>query len=95
MEDEMGRAFSTNWEKRNAYKILVGKPEENRQLKRPFRHTTSLAGPWSVSLKSGPKGLSSKKLFHCRANYFSSSSLARQILKTVHFWISRQKQCKL
>jgi hypothetical protein len=26
-EDEMGRACSTNGEKRNAYRILVGKPE--------------------------------------------------------------------
>jgi hypothetical protein len=27
MEDEMGRACSTNREKRNAYRILVGNPE--------------------------------------------------------------------
>jgi hypothetical protein len=27
-EDEMGRACSTNGEKRNAYRIFVGKPEE-------------------------------------------------------------------
>jgi hypothetical protein len=27
-EDEMGRACSTNEEKRNAYRIPVGKPEE-------------------------------------------------------------------
>jgi hypothetical protein len=27
MEDEMGRICSTNVEKRNAYRILVGKPE--------------------------------------------------------------------
>jgi hypothetical protein len=26
-EDEMGWAYSTNGEKRNAYRILVGKPE--------------------------------------------------------------------
>jgi hypothetical protein len=26
--DEMGRASSTNGEKRNAYRILVGMPEE-------------------------------------------------------------------
>jgi hypothetical protein len=30
----MGRAFGTNGEKRNAYRILVGKPEENRPLGR-------------------------------------------------------------
>jgi hypothetical protein len=30
----MGRACSTNG---NAYRILVGKPEENRQLGRPRR----------------------------------------------------------
>jgi hypothetical protein len=29
-EDEMGTACSTNGEKRNAYRILVGKPEGRR-----------------------------------------------------------------
>jgi hypothetical protein len=33
----MGRTCSTNGEKRNAYKILVGKPEGKRPLGRP-RH---------------------------------------------------------
>jgi hypothetical protein len=33
----MDRAFSTNGEKRNAYRILVGKPEGKRPLGRP-RH---------------------------------------------------------
>jgi hypothetical protein len=33
----MGRAGSTNGEKRNAYRILVGKPEGNRPLGRPRR----------------------------------------------------------
>jgi hypothetical protein len=33
----MGRACSTNREKRNAYRILLGKPEEKRQLGRPRR----------------------------------------------------------
>jgi hypothetical protein len=32
MEDEMGRTRSTNGEKRNAYKISVGKPEGKRPL---------------------------------------------------------------
>jgi hypothetical protein len=32
---EMGRACSTNGENRNAYRILVGKPEEKRPLGRP------------------------------------------------------------
>jgi hypothetical protein len=36
MENEMGRACSTN-EKRNAYRILVGKPEGKRPLRRPRR----------------------------------------------------------
>jgi hypothetical protein len=31
-EDEMSRACSTNGEKRNAYGILVGKPEGKRPL---------------------------------------------------------------
>jgi hypothetical protein len=33
----MGRACSTNGEKRDAYRILVGKPEERRPLARPRR----------------------------------------------------------
>jgi hypothetical protein len=36
-EDEMGRACITNGEKRNAYRILGGKPECKRPLGRP-RH---------------------------------------------------------
>jgi hypothetical protein len=36
-EDEIGRACSTNGEKRNAYKLLVGKPEGRRPLGRPRR----------------------------------------------------------
>jgi hypothetical protein len=36
-EDEMGRACSTNEEKRNAYRILVGNPEGKRPLGRPRR----------------------------------------------------------
>jgi hypothetical protein len=37
VKDEMGRAFSTNVAKRNAYRILVGKPEGMRPLGRPRR----------------------------------------------------------
>jgi hypothetical protein len=33
----MGRARSTNGEKRNAYRILVGKPEGKRPLGKPRR----------------------------------------------------------
>jgi hypothetical protein len=33
----MGRACSTNVEKRNAYRILVGNPEGKRPLGRPRR----------------------------------------------------------
>jgi hypothetical protein len=33
----MGRACSTNGDKRNAYRILVGKPEGKRPLGRPTR----------------------------------------------------------
>jgi hypothetical protein len=36
-EDEMGGACSTNGEKRNAYRLLVGKPEGRRLLGRPRR----------------------------------------------------------
>jgi hypothetical protein len=33
----MGEACSTNGEKRNAYRILVGKPNGKRPLERPSR----------------------------------------------------------
>jgi hypothetical protein len=36
-EDEMGRACNTNRKKRNAYRILVGKPKVKRPLGRPRR----------------------------------------------------------
>jgi hypothetical protein len=36
-EDEMGVARSTNGEKRNAYRLLVGKSEGKRPLGRPRR----------------------------------------------------------
>jgi hypothetical protein len=36
-EDEMGGPCSTNGEKRNAYRLLVGKPEGKRPLGRPRR----------------------------------------------------------
>jgi hypothetical protein len=35
IKDEMGRACSINGAKRNAYRILVGKPEGKRPLGRP------------------------------------------------------------
>jgi hypothetical protein len=41
---EMGRACSTYWERRGAYSVLVGKPEERRALGRP-RHR------WKIILK--------------------------------------------
>jgi hypothetical protein len=33
----MGGVHSTNWEKRNAYRILIGKPEGKKPLGRPRR----------------------------------------------------------
>jgi hypothetical protein len=35
--DEMNRECSTNGDKRNAYKILLGKPEGKKSLGRPRR----------------------------------------------------------
>jgi hypothetical protein len=40
----MGRAYSTNGEKRNTYRLLVGKPEGKRPLGRP-------RGSWVDSIK--------------------------------------------
>jgi hypothetical protein len=40
----MGRACSTNGEKRNAYRIFMGKPEKKRPLGRPRRR-------WMDSIK--------------------------------------------
>jgi hypothetical protein len=44
MEDEMSGACNMNREKRNAYKLLVRKPEGKRQLGRPRRR-------WMHSIK--------------------------------------------
>jgi hypothetical protein len=38
-EEEMGRACSTNGEKMNAYRVLVGKREGKRLLGRPRRRS--------------------------------------------------------
>jgi hypothetical protein len=43
MKNEMGWACSTNGEKRNAYKILAGKPEGKRPLGRQD------VGGWTIS----------------------------------------------
>jgi hypothetical protein len=40
----MGRAFRIHGERRNAYRILVGKPEVRRRLGRPRRR-------WEVNIK--------------------------------------------
>jgi hypothetical protein len=42
----MGRASSTNGEKRNAHRNLVGKPEGKRPPGRPRRR-------WEVNIKTG------------------------------------------
>jgi hypothetical protein len=42
----MGRACSTNGEKRNAYRIFVGKPEGKRPLGKPKRR-------WVNNIKMG------------------------------------------
>jgi hypothetical protein len=44
----MGRACRTNGEKRNAYRILVGKPGGNRPLGRARRR-------WMDDIKMDPK----------------------------------------
>jgi hypothetical protein len=44
----MNKACSTNRKKRNAYRILVGKPEERRPLCRPRRR-------WLDSIKMDPR----------------------------------------
>jgi hypothetical protein len=50
MEDEMGRACSTNWEKRNACRIFVGELDGKRPLGIPRRS-------WVDNIKSGWYGL--------------------------------------
>jgi hypothetical protein len=46
----MGRACSTNGETRNAYRILVGKPEGKRPLGRPGRR-------WVDNIKIDLRGI--------------------------------------
>jgi hypothetical protein len=46
----MGKACSTNGEKRNAYRILVGKPEGKRSLGRPRRR-------WVNNIKIDLRGI--------------------------------------
>jgi hypothetical protein len=43
-KDEMGRTCSSKGEKRDAYRILVGKPEGKRTLGRPRRR-------WKVNIR--------------------------------------------
>jgi hypothetical protein len=45
-EDEMGKTCSTNGERRNAYRISMGKPEGKRPLGRPRRR-------WVNNIKMG------------------------------------------
>jgi hypothetical protein len=47
-KDYMGRACSTNGAKRNAYRILVRKPERKRPLGRPRRR-------WVDNIKMDPR----------------------------------------
>jgi hypothetical protein len=44
LEDEVGGSCSTNGEKRNAYRLLVGKPDGKRPLGRP-------RGRWMDSIR--------------------------------------------
>jgi hypothetical protein len=48
-KDEMGGSCSTNGEKRNAYRLLVGKPEGKRPLGRPRRR-------WVIKIDLGEVG---------------------------------------
>jgi hypothetical protein len=47
-EDKMGRARSTKGEKRNDYRILLGKPKGKIQLGRPKRR-------WVNNIKMNPR----------------------------------------
>jgi hypothetical protein len=49
-EDEVGRVCSTNGEKRNAYRILVGNSEGKRPLQRPRRK-------WVDNIKMDLRGI--------------------------------------
>jgi hypothetical protein len=49
-EDEMGRACSTHEKKRNAYRILVGKPQGKIPLGRPRRR-------WEDNIRMDLRGI--------------------------------------
>jgi hypothetical protein len=65
-EDKIGRAYSTNGEKRNAYRILVGKPESKTSLGRAIAQAVSRWLPtaaarvrawvWSSGICGGQSG---------------------------------------
>jgi hypothetical protein len=48
--DEIGMAYRTNEEKWNAYRILIGKPEGKRQLRRPIFK-------WTYNIKIDCRGI--------------------------------------
>jgi hypothetical protein len=52
-EDEISGAYAIYWEKRNAYRVLVGKPEEKRPVGRSKRR-------WENNIKMYLKELGSQ-----------------------------------
>jgi hypothetical protein len=61
-KDEIGRACSTDGEKRNSYRILVGKPERKRPLggliilKRRLERQDGVVWTWSIWLRIETSG---------------------------------------
>jgi hypothetical protein len=92
----MGRACSTNGEKRNAYRILVGNPEGKRPLGRPRRRWVDNikldlrkigwdGGDW-MNLAQGPVEGSCE-----RGNEPSGSIKRWEVLKWLHNWQLHKK----
>jgi hypothetical protein len=80
----MDGASSTNGEKRNAYRILVGKPEECRPLGRPTRR---LADSVKIGLKRDRMGWCG--LYRCVSGWRPVESCCEQgneASVSIEFW---------
>jgi hypothetical protein len=83
----MDRACSTNWAKSNAYRILVGKPEEKRPLGRPRRRwvdNRDRMGLYGLDRSGSGEGPVEGSFEH--GNEPSGSIICWEVLEWLHNW---------